>query len=94
MKRNKTLESDAINHSKKYCHPAHDDEQQQHATASICSNYSNIATHKTAVALCIHEHILGTYKYVVQRCNQIYQVLVYRYSVVKPHTVWCLNKKN
>ena len=28
MKRNKTLESDAINHSNTWCHPAHDDEER------------------------------------------------------------------
>ena len=33
MKRNKTLESDAINRSNKVRHPAHDDEQQQQAAA-------------------------------------------------------------
>ena len=33
MKRKKALESDAMNHSKIFCHPAHDDErQQQHTT--------------------------------------------------------------
>ena len=30
---NKTLESDAINHSYMLCHPAHDDEKQQRAAA-------------------------------------------------------------
>ena len=33
MKRKKALELDAINHSNKLCHPAHDDEHQQQATA-------------------------------------------------------------
>ena len=37
MKRKKTLESDAMNHSNNFCHPAHDDEQQQHATADAAT---------------------------------------------------------
>ena len=37
MKRNKTLGSNAINHSKKLCHPAHDDEQQQLAAAAAAA---------------------------------------------------------
>ena len=31
---NEKLESDAMNHSNKFCHPAHDDEWQQQAAAA------------------------------------------------------------
>ena len=37
MKRKKTMESDAMNHSNKYCHLAHNDEQQQQAAAAAAT---------------------------------------------------------
>ena len=33
----KKLESDAMNHSNKICHPAHDDEQQQQSAAAAAT---------------------------------------------------------
>ena len=57
MKRNKTLESDAMNHGNKFCHPANDEEHQQQAAASSssCSN-SSIATQYTAAGRYIRIH--------------------------------------
>ena len=43
MQRKKTMESDAVNHSNNFCHPAHDDQQLLQLHAAACSNNS-IAT--------------------------------------------------
>ena len=48
MKRKKTLELDAISHSNKLCHPAHDDSGSKQ---QLCSgSNSRIATHRAAAA--------------------------------------------
>ena len=44
MKRKKTLESDAMNHSNNFCHPAHDDEQQPQQQQ--CSNTQSSSSRK------------------------------------------------
>ena len=66
MKRNETLESDAIKHRNKCRHPAHDDEQeQQHCS---CSNSTAVA----ATAGYQHteqqqKYMTGIYKYILVR---------------------------
>ena len=57
MKIKKTLESDAVNHGNKFCHPAHDDEQKQQAAAAAA----------TSVLHSSRDVCTNTYSYVVQQ---------------------------
>ena len=65
IKIKKTLQSDAINRSNKFCHPAQDDEQQQVAAASSSSgSNSSTATHRAAAA---EVYMTGIHKYLIQQ---------------------------
>ena len=57
----KTLESDATNHSNKFCHPAHDDEQQQ------LHQQQKINTLQRSSSRSTWQVYTNTYSYVVQQ---------------------------
>ena len=59
MKRNKTLESDAVNHGNKFCHPAHDEEHQQQAAAAVATA---VQQHTTGI-----QQEAGIYEYILVR---------------------------
>ena len=90
MKRKKTLESDAISHSYKLRHPAHDGEQQQHCS---CSN-SRIATHR-AVAAEMYDGYIQTHTRVIRRtaAYSIVIILSGPGTLLWNHTR-CLTKRN
>ena len=56
MKRKKKLESDAVNHGNKFCHPAHHDEHQQQAAAAAAA--TAVYQHNTQQQAGIYEYIL------------------------------------
>ena len=85
LKRNKTLESDSMDHSKNFCHPAHDGEQQRYAAALQLQQ--SVATHRAAPA-----ELQGRYIpiHLFVRRTAVYSIIiiyhVQAYFVVKPHT--------
>ena len=74
MKRNKTLGSDAINHSNKLCHPAHDDEQQQQAAALQRQQQQDSKTKQQQQQQ--HKYMTGIYKFILVRRAAAYSIIM------------------
>ena len=70
MKRKKTLESDAINHSIKLRHPAYDAEQQQQAAALQLQQEQDSDTQKQQQ----QKYMTGIYKHMLVRRTAAYSI--------------------
>ena len=69
MKRQKTLQSDAVNQSNIFCHPAHDDEQQQQAAAAAATAVKQHTTERQ------QKYMAGTYKDILVRRAAAYSII-------------------
>ena len=67
------LESDAINHSNKLCHPAHDDEQQQQAAAMQRQRWHGSNTQSSRGS---RNTMTGIYKYILVRRTSAYSIII------------------
>ena len=68
MQRKKILESEAINHSYKLRHPAHDDKQQQQAAALHLQQQHDSNTEQQQQ----QDYMAGIYKYIRVRRTAAY----------------------
>ena len=77
------MESDAKEHSKKLCNPAHDDEQNQQAAALQRQDQQQESNTEQRQNTCqVHTN---TYSCVIPQCIVCLQSIRSRYPVVRPH---------